>query len=133
MKIETRRLHEPASVPVPLSGDVLEGVRFGRSRLLAGGGAVLTALATRMWFADAVVAAPPNGCFGYDRCPSCSGATCTSSGCTRLYCCCPPSGVANQCWQTCAYEGSTLYRFKCCDWTTSSGTRCICRGYVGTC
>ena len=132
MAIEMQETRGPTTAPV-LSSDILEGVRFGRNRLLAGAGAAMVAAATRMWFPDVGEAATPNGCFGYDRCPSCSGTSCTASGCTRRTCCCPPSGVANQCWQTCAYEGSTLYRFSCCDWTTRAGAGCICRGYIGPC
>lgn len=131
MAIDLKEERETA--PLLLGSDILENVRFGRNRLLAGAGATLTAVAARMWFPDVSMAAPPNGCQGWNRCSSCSGATCTSSGCKKQTCCCPPGGVADQCWQTCAYEGSTLYRFKCCDWRTSAGVNCICRGFVGPC
>jgi hypothetical protein len=118
---------------VPLNSSVLRSVPFSRNRFLATAGAVLVAAATRLWFAKPALAVIPNGCFGWHWCPSCSGTTCTASGCTKETCCCPPDNVANQCWQTCAYWGSQLSRFYCCDWRTSGGTGCICRGYVGLC
>lgn len=120
-----------ASQETTLNRGVLKGVPFSRSRFLAGVGAALTAVATNVWFADAADAAVPNGCFGWDQCGGCSGTSC-SGGCTAQKCCCPPDSQANQCWTSCAYEGSTLVRIRCCDWTRQ-GVNCICRGIVGAC
>lgn len=122
-----------ADTEVPLNRNILESVPLSRSRFLAGVGTTLVAMASKVWFADPALAVIPNGCFGWHQCPSCGGTTCTASGCTKETRCCPPSGVANQCWQTCAYWGSTLYWFSCSDWRTSSGTGCICRGLVAPC
>ena len=119
----------------PAARGYLGEVQFGRSRLLAGAGAGLLTLATKMWFADVASAnhGVPNGCFGYHWCPMCSGTSCVSGCCGARTCCCPPAGVANQCWESCAYEGATLYRIKCCDWDECGAGGCICRGFLGPC
>lgn len=102
--------------------------RLSRSRLLAYVGTALTGAAISAWFPGRAEAAVPNGCFGYNGCPCCGSNGCCSSGCTRLYTC-----GGNQCWRTCAYEGSTLYSFYCCDWKLSNGSPCICRQNWGSC
>jgi hypothetical protein len=101
-----------------------------RNRFLAGAGTVLTGLASNWFFAaDANAVVPPEGCYGYDACSSCSGPTCTSAGCKRVVGNCT---VGQQCWTSCAYIGSTLYRFQCCDWN-ASGHLCICRSALSPC
>jgi hypothetical protein len=101
-----------------------------RNRFLAGAGTVLTGLAGSWFFANAADAVtPPEGCYGYNACPSCSGATCTGSSCTRLVGNCSPG---QQCWTSCAYIGSVLYRFQCCDWV-HNGADCICRSALRPC
>jgi hypothetical protein len=108
----------------------LDSVPLGRRRLLAGASAALAALGARLWFPERAAAAPPNGCFGYNACSCCSGTRCCRSGCRGGYYGCPSGG---QCWNTCAYDGSQLYRFRCCDWAYGTSGRCICRGRLGLC
>ena len=100
-----------------------------RNRFLAGAGTVLAGVAGSWFFPNAAEAAVPEGCHGLNACSSCSGATCTASGCTRLVGACSPG---QQCWTTCAYIGSVLYRFQCCDWTRN-GAGCICRSALKPC
>jgi hypothetical protein len=125
----------PASRAGPAARGILDGVPFGRSKLLAGAAAGLTTLATKMWFADSARAGHgiPNGCFGYHWCPMCSAAQCVSGCCGGIYCCCPPDNLPNQCWESCAYEGATLYRIKCCDFQECGAGGCICRALLGPC
>jgi hypothetical protein len=101
---------------------------LSRNRILAFAGTTLVATAIQAWFSGRAEAAPPNGCRGYDGCPCCSNSGCCESGCSVLNNC---GGV--QCWRTCAYEGSTLVSFYCCDWRRSNGSNCICRQNWGPC
>ena len=109
---------------------VLDRVPFGRRRFLARTGAVLTGVAARLWFPNAAFAAVPNGCHGYNECTCCSGSTCCRGDCRGGYYGCE-SGT--QCWYSCAYIGSTLYRIRCCDWGYGTSGRCICRAITGPC
>ncbi|MEV1004182.1 hypothetical protein [Nonomuraea sp. NPDC050202] len=94
--------------------------RLTRSKFLAVAGATIVGVASNAWFPGRAEAAP-DGCYGYPSCSCCSATTCCASGCTKRYSC-----GGKQCWTTCAYLGSTLYRFDCCDFT-KSGAGCICR------
>jgi hypothetical protein len=122
---------------IVVTRDVLGRSHVTRSRVLAGMGAALTAAALRLWFPETASALypTPNGCYPAGSqlgCTSCSGSTCTP-GCTASKGSCPPYQPTSQCWITCAYEGSTLYKFRCCDWVNSSHQFCECRGYIGPC
>jgi hypothetical protein len=112
-----------------VSATTLDAVPLGRRKLLAGASAAMAGLATKLWFPERASAAPPNGCFGYNGCSCCSGSTCCRSDCRGGTYGCPSGG---QCWTTCAYDGSILYRFRCCDWGTG-GSPCICRARLGAC
>jgi len=104
--------------------------KLGRSRFLAGAGTLLTGWAAGWFFpAEASAVVPPEGCYGYDACPCCSGPTCCTPGCTRVLDNCSPG---QQCWNACAYIGCCIYRFQCCDWN-SSGKACICRSALAPC
>lgn len=106
---------------------VTSSVRLGRNRFLAGVGTLFTAAAATWWFPEAANATVPNGCHGYDECSSCSGSTCTRSDCEGGYYGCESGG---QCWNSCAYLGSTLVQIQCCDWGYNGGD-CICRATIG--
>lgn len=95
--------------------------RLTRNRFLAIAGATLVGVASNAWFPGRAEAAPPNGCYGYNGCSCCSATSCCASGCSKLYTC-----GGKQCWTTCAYLGSTLTRFDCCDYSRN-GSPCICR------
>ncbi|WP_214416060.1 hypothetical protein [Sphaerisporangium fuscum] len=94
--------------------------RLTRNRFLAVAGATLVGVATSAWFPGRAEAAP-DGCYGAPGCSCCSATTCCSSGCTSAYTC-----GGKHCWTSCAYLGSTLYRFDCCDYY-KGGNLCICR------
>lgn len=112
-----------------LQEDVTSRNPITRNRFLAISGATLTSLATGAWFAqEAQACSVPNGCHGYCQCSCCSGSSCCG-GCTAVTTACESGG---QCWYTCAYWGSTLYKFRCCDWR-KNGSNCICRGTIGPC
>jgi hypothetical protein len=100
-----------------VTSESIDGVRFGRSRFLGAASVALGGLASRLWFPERAAAAVPNGCYGYN-------------GCRGGYYGCKSGG---QCWCTCAYYGSTLTEFKCCDYAYGSTGPCICRGTVGPC
>lgn len=113
-----------------VSATTLDSVPLGRRRLLAGASAMLAAFGARAWFPErAAAVTPPNGCYGYDACSCCSGSTCCRSDCRGGFYGCHSNA---QCWTTCAYDGSTLYRFRCCDWAFGSRI-CICRARLGLC
>lgn len=115
-----------------IDDDVIKGSRLTRNRFLAVTGSTLAAMAVSIWFPREAAEAScyiPNGCHGYCQCSCCSGSHCCRSDCRGGYYGCE-SGT--QCWYTCAYSGSTLLKFKCCDWGTNNGN-CICQGYVGPC
>lgn len=115
-----------------VGSEIVERSFMGRRRSVALAGATMVAFASQVFFPETsqAAAAPPNGCFGYDGCPCCSGTSCCSSGCSGCSNCgCPTGG---QCWYSCAYIGSTLYRIRCCDYRRGSGY-CICRGILGSC
>jgi hypothetical protein len=100
--------------------------RLTRSKFLAVAGATLVATASKAWFPGRAEAAP-DGCSGYPTCSCCSASSCCGSGCSALYTC-----GGRQCWTSCAYLGSTLYRFDCCDYR-KNGTACICRVNLRPC
>jgi hypothetical protein len=106
--------------------------RLGRNRFLAFAGTSMVAAAVQAWFPDRAEAAAPNGCYGLNGCPCCTNTGCCAKNCKGLTIC----GGAH-CWHTCAYEGSTLVSFNCCDYkyTNSSGgtSNCICRNNWGSC
>jgi hypothetical protein len=95
--------------------------RLSRNKFLAAAGATLVGVATKAWFPGRAEAAPA-GCYGAPTCSCCNATRCCSSGCTNAYSC-----GGNHCWTTCAYLGSSLSRFDCCDFYTSGGSLCICR------
>lgn len=110
--------------------EATSSVTFSRNRFLAGAGTMFTALAASWWFPEAANASNvPNGCHGYDQCSSCSGQKCTRPDCRGGYYGCESRG---QCWNSCAYIGSTLVKIQCCDYAYSGG-HCICRGIIGPC
>ncbi|GGO66698.1 hypothetical protein [Nonomuraea cavernae] len=100
--------------------------RLSRSKFLAVAGATLVGVATKAWFPGRAEAAP-NGCSGAPTCGCCSSTKCCSSGCSNATTC-----GGKQCWTSCAYIGSTLYRFDCCDYW-NSGSLCICRVNLRPC
>ncbi|HEV7708823.1 MAG TPA: hypothetical protein VGP16_11565 [Asanoa sp.] len=101
--------------------------KLTRNRFLAFAGTALVAAASQAMFPGHAQAAAPNGCHGYNGCPCCN-SNCCESGCTRYNSC-----GSTSCWRTCAYEGSGLVSFYCCDWKRSNGSFCICRERWGTC
>lgn len=106
-----------------------EEVLFGRSRVLKFIGAGLFGYATQSILRNDAAWANhtlPGPCFGppdWERCPCCSGSTCTCSTCGYYhYEGCPSGG---QCWQAC-YSNCI---WNCCDWMYTSGStwkHCIC-------
>ncbi len=106
--------------------DGLDGVKFGRNRVLRGIGSVLFAggivqsIAVDAAHADTCGSASPcgptpkccccGGCDGYDR------ATCSGS---------------NQCWTVCVYVEGCCQTYRCCDWYNRAGEKCICKTYLG--
>ncbi|MFI7705263.1 hypothetical protein [Nonomuraea sp. NPDC049480] len=95
--------------------------RLTRNRFLAAAGATLVGVATHAWFPGRAEAAPA-GCSGYPTCTCCSATSCCFANCAKTNTC---GGKA--CWTSCAYLGSTLYRFDCCDYYSRSAGTCICR------
>jgi len=117
---------------VIIDENVTRATPLSRNRFLAGVGTFMTATAAAWWFPAAAQAAVPNGCHGFNQCSACSGSKCTRSDCRGGNFGCEGGG---QCWSSCAYEGSTLVRIRCCDWSYGSGHsgRCICRAITGSC
>jgi hypothetical protein len=114
-----------------VTSESIDGVRFGRSRFLGAASAALGAVAAKLWFPERAAAAAPNGCYGYDACSCCNGSRCCRGDCRGGNYGCHSGG---QCWYTCAYSGSSLVKFKCCDFGFGGGgAACICRGTVGPC
>jgi len=111
---------------------ILDNVPLARNRFLAVLGGTLTALASGVWFADAVragtLAAPPYPCYGYDECSGCR-ASYSCSGCSP----CPNCGchTGGQCWTACP-GGSGTELYECCDHIQNGGP-CICSQRVTTC
>jgi hypothetical protein len=103
---------------------------LSRNRMLAFAGTTLVAAAIQAWFPGRAEAAPPNGCSGYDACYCCrNNACCDAGGCDPIKIC-----GGNHCWRTCAYDGSSLVSFYCCDYQHKGNlTVCICRESWGSC
>lgn len=112
--------------------DVIEATPLGRNRLLARASSVVIAAAASVWFpAQAAACSPPQYCTVFCQCACCNGSTCCEPCCLSGNYGCPSGG---QCWETCAYYGSTLVKFQCCDWGSWCGAnRCICRKTIGPC
>lgn len=106
--------------------ETLDQVPLGRSRLFAGVGAGLFAVAAALMTPARALSTPPYPCGGLDECGCCSGSTCCSSGCTAYTGACPGGG---QCWITCG----CIYNYQCCDWQTGPDSFCTCSGRLGQC
>ena len=107
--------------------------KLARNRFLAFAGTTMVAAAVQAWFPDRAEATPPNGCSGLDGCPCCTSWSCCANNCRGLFIC-----GGNHCWRTCAYEGSTLRSFDCCDYIYTNPNNgldydCICRLNWGSC
>lgn len=93
----------------------LDQVRFGRSRFLAGAGALLLLTAVRLTGGDRAAAFYP--CTGTD-CTCCSGSSCCTSGCMDKNCVCDE---CSHCWWMCANG----VEYQCCDYDSPNG-ECVC-------
>lgn len=112
--------------------EIVEAVPLSRSRFLAKVGTAMVMAAAAGWFPrQAQACYIPSPCTTWCQCNCCNGSTCCEWCCLGGNYGCASGG---QCWYTCAYDGSTLYKFRCCDWGSNCGfTRCICRANVGPC
>lgn len=96
--------------------------RLTRNRFLAAAGATLVGVATNAWFPGRAEAAPAGCAPDFPTCSCCTSTSCCHANCTKSNSC-----GGKPCWTSCAYIGSTLYRFDCCDYTSRSGAVCTCR------
>lgn len=105
-------------VEEPLQDQVV----MGRSRVLKYLGGALFGVAVSVFVPGTANAAIPAGCFGWNRCPTCYGSSCTG-GCVSYSGACP-SGQS--CWWGC----SNSKKVRCCDcYCPGPGIYCICPGY----
>lgn len=104
-----------------IDDEQLSKVRFGRNSFLRSASLALFGLAAGVFAMPQEAEAAPPGCSGGPTCRSCRGSFCTRCD-RKAYAC-----GGQHCWRI--RRGCSVYR--CCDWVSSQGYLCICRGLVG--
>lgn len=103
---------------------VLDGVRFGRSKFLAGVGGALLGVAGSIFFPKQATAdVAPYPCCCSPHCCGCYNYCSGCPGCSYRYQC-----GGGRCWTVCTY--GDLY--SCCDFF-QNGRACTCSCFQGTC